>query len=277
MKKLLLIIMMLNAHAILFAQTTIDTVDIRICYDTRTRAHKNARKRTDEHRLDIGKNGVSKYYSHWKTVEDELLDSVLAAGGDFADFTEVRHKKGNPHSSFEYTIFKNYQKPDQLTGICTPYADGKFLFTEEMGQEWELVGDSVYYVLDHPCRKATARYHGHTWTAYYATDIPISEGPWKLCGLPGLIMYARNADKDYIFKCMAIKTHVNEPITIDKKNALSVTPQKLEKIIFEYRSDPFGQLKARMGDDIKVKDSKGREIKQQTYEPVLMDYYEKDK
>ena len=277
MKKILLIITMLNAHLFLFAQITIDTVDIRKCYDTRTRTHKNAKKRVDEHRLDIGKNGISKHYSYWKMVEDELLDSVLSAGGDYVDFTQIRYEKGNPHSSFEYTIFKNYQKPDLLTGICIPYTDGKFLFTEEMGQEWELIGDSIYHVLGHPCRKATTQYHGHTWIAFYAIDIPISEGPWKLCGLPGLIMYARNAEKDYIFKCIAIKTNINEPITIDKKNALSITPQRLEKILFDYRSNPLGLLKARIGDDVKVRDSKGREIRQQTYEPVLMDYYGEDK
>lgn len=277
MKKVLLIGLMLLTHQLLFAQTTIDTADIRICYDVRTRIYKGGKRRKDEHWLDIGKNGISKYYSYWKRLEEELMDSVYAAGGDYGDFNKIQHEKGNPHSSFEFSIYKNYQLSDQLTGICTPYSDVKYLFNEEKGQSWELVGDSVYHILGHPCRKATAIYHGRMWIAFYATDIPVPEGPWKLCGLPGLIMYAQDNEKDYIFNCIAIKTHVDEPISIKKEKAINVTPQKLEKILYDYRANPLLLLKARVGGEVIVRDSKGREMKQQTYEPVLLDYYGKYK
>lgn len=277
MKKYLLFTLMLFASPVVFAQTTVDTVDIRICYDVRMRLYKNKKKRVDEHWLDIGKNGISKYYSYWKRVDQELKDSVYAAGGDYDEYNKIKREKDNPRSSFEFTIFKNYQQNDQLTGICTPYSGSKYLFTEEMGQDWELVSDSVHHVLEHPCRKATARFHGRTWTAYYATDIPVPEGPWKLCGLPGLIMYACDSEKDYIFSCMAIKTKVGEPLTFDKDNAITITPQKLEKTLYEYRSNPLMPLMARTGGDVVVRDSRGREVKQRTYEPVLLEYYRVDK
>lgn len=277
MKKLLFIAIMLYSHQMLFAQTTIDSVDIRICYDVRMSYYKKRKKQMDEHRLDIGKNGISRYYSYWKCLDQELKDSVHAVGGNYDDYNRIKREKGYPNSKFAYTIFKNYQKAYQLTGICTPYSDGKFLFSEEMGQQWNLVGDSVYKVLDHPCRKATARFHGREWIAYYATDIPIPEGPWKLCGLPGLIMFARDADKEYIFKCMAIKTHVNEPIVIDKRDALEVRPQKLEKLLRDYYSNPLGAMNARLGGmEATFRDSKGQVINPQTMkipEPVLLDYY----
>lgn len=277
MKKLLFITLMCQAHLCLFAQTTVDTVDIRICYDARLRyTTKQTKKQIDEHWLDIGKNGVSKYYSYWKHTDQMLMDSVYSTGGDYEDFNRIRHERDIPRSRFEHTIFKNYQQPNQLTGISIPYPDGRFMFKEEMGQDWELAGDSIYQILGHPCRKATARYHGRTWTAFYATDIPIADGPWKLCGLPGLILYARDADKNYIFKCMALKPHVGEPITINKENTITVTPQRLEKILLEYHSNPIAALKARAGGDIVLRDAKGRQISQPTSEPVLMDHYEKD-
>ena len=110
MKKLLFIAIMLYSHQMLFAQTTIDSVDIRICYDVRMSYYKKRKKQMDEHRLDIGKNGISRYYSYWKCLDQELKDSVHAAGGNYDDYNRIKREKGYPNSKFAYTIFKNYQK-----------------------------------------------------------------------------------------------------------------------------------------------------------------------
>ena len=37
---------------------------------------------------------------------------------------------------------------------------------------------------------ATCQLHGRQWTVHYSEDIPTTAGPWKLCGLPGLITEA---------------------------------------------------------------------------------------
>jgi GLPGLI family protein len=39
-------------------------------------------------------------------------------------------------------------------------------------------------------RTATCELHGVKWTVRYDEDIPTTAGPWKLCGLPGLITEA---------------------------------------------------------------------------------------
>ena len=36
------------------------------------------------------------------------------------------------------------------------------------------------------CQKATCTFGGRTYEAWFAPDIPISDGPWKFYGLPGL-------------------------------------------------------------------------------------------
>ena len=54
---------------------------------------------------------------------------------------------------------------------------------------WELSDDTLT-VAGFLCKLATCQLHGRKWTALYSEDIPTSAGPWKLCGLPGLVLKA---------------------------------------------------------------------------------------
>lgn len=49
------------------------------------------------------------------------------------------------------------------------------------------------------CRRADAKVFGRTWTAWFAVEIPVSIGPWKLWGLPGAILEAYDSTNTYLF------------------------------------------------------------------------------
>lgn len=70
---------------------------------------------------------------------------------------------------------------------------------------WEMVPDSTATVLDYECFMATADYHGRRWTAWFAPEIPVQDGPWKLRGLPGLILKAV-ADNGASFTATGVET-----------------------------------------------------------------------
>jgi GLPGLI family protein len=55
------------------------------------------------------------------------------------------------------------------------------------------------------CQKAQAQVRGRYYTAWFAPEIPISLGPWKLHGLPGLILEAKSADNAVEFKFESLK------------------------------------------------------------------------
>lgn len=59
--------------------------------------------------------------------------------------------------------------------------------------DWTL-GDDTVTVGNYPCKTATGELHGRRWTVRYTEEIPSSAGPWKLCGLPGLILKAETTD-----------------------------------------------------------------------------------
>jgi GLPGLI family protein len=50
------------------------------------------------------------------------------------------------------------------------------------------------------CLKATTRFRGRSYIAWYCPSIPVTNGPWKLGGLPGLIIEAYEQNRDLYFK-----------------------------------------------------------------------------
>ncbi len=83
-----------------------------------------------------------------------------------------------------YDTFTNFK----LTEIISP-------------QQWE-ISDDTLTVLGYVCNKATASFRGREFHAWFTVDIPISEGPWKLYGLPGLILQVE--DKEGLFQFESI-------------------------------------------------------------------------
>ena len=55
-------------------------------------------------------------------------------------------------------------------------------------------------VLGYQCKRATTHCFGRDWEVYYAPEIQLSRGPWKLWGLPGLITRATDSDHYFLFE-----------------------------------------------------------------------------
>ena len=65
------------------------------------------------------------------------------------------------------------------------------------------------------CKKATARFRGRNYTAWFTSEIPVPFGPWKLNGLPGLILEAYDTEKNvyWYFKSVEYPSKTKEPLS----------------------------------------------------------------
>lgn len=254
-----------------FGQTVIDTVEYRFVYDAQYKVTERSRRlKTDEHRLEIGRTGVSKYYSYWKDQSHSILDSIFSVGGNHNDIDRIREERSLGNSSFNYYVYKNHPQKG-IQSIDLQNAE-YFLYTEDMGQDWQLAdGDTI--LLNYPCKKAITNYHGRAWEVWYTLDIPIAEGPWKLCGLPGLILRAIDSKREFIFNCIGIYNNVNEPLTFRNKKFKVMEANKVHKLIKEIDADPFGYENMKYGSygTAVVIDAQGKE---QIFKPKKYVYIE---
>ncbi|MBD5366791.1 MAG: GLPGLI family protein [Bacteroides sp.] len=153
-------------------------------------------------------------------IRQQVTDALNNSGGIKRDaqgnITEIKVDHGVlDNVPRRATTFNVYKSP--LTGSITVIdmpggPDNIYLrYTVPMDDlTWE-AGDSTATILGYECQNATATYHGRRWTAWFAPDIPVSDGPWQLYGLPGLIMMAESDGGEYRFTITALY-ECNEPI-----------------------------------------------------------------
>ncbi|MCM1218335.1 MAG: GLPGLI family protein [Lachnospiraceae bacterium] len=66
------------------------------------------------------------------------------------------------------------------------------------------VTNKIDSICGYTCTLATAQFRGRTWSGWFTTEIPVSLGPWKLSGLPGLILKAADESGVYEFECVEL-------------------------------------------------------------------------
>jgi GLPGLI family protein len=101
---------------------------------------------------------------------------------------------------------------------------------------------------NYDCQKATGKFGGRTYDAWFTKEIPYQEGPWKLHGLPGLILEAYDTSNEisFFFKEISKNDDTNIFITSFLNSQFSITTNldDLEKARKAFETDPEGVMGA---------------------------------
>lgn len=154
----------------------------------------------EERMVLLAGNTISLFQSLNQWVREEMLEGMTRA--QFAEY--IRTPENRPPSTrFKYHIFKNYPE-DSLT--ITDFVMGdNFRVAEDLDLvSWE-IGEEQSEIQGYRVQKATTRYAGRTWTAWFAPEIPVNDGPYIFSGLPGLILEVNDTRNHYVFEMVSIE------------------------------------------------------------------------
>lgn len=135
------------------------------------------------------------------------VDSLKSTPGGEAKYMDILQKACmtvEPDGSVSLDLRKGPVKSIN-TYVFTNTADDRLTLYDKFGEDpgyydeplsemsWTIDADSTSSILGYECFMAESDYHGRHWKAWFSPEIPLPFGPWKLHGLPGLILKAEAA------------------------------------------------------------------------------------
>lgn len=151
-----------------------------------TQPHK---RYTEEMLLFFNKN-----LSLYKSYAMHQFDSVLNADAN----APIKIPKATKEQ-----IFVNFNKQELL--LIQPFLTDTFGILQPTPTiSWHLI-DSSKNIGSLTCKKAVGNYGGRTYLCWYTPDIAVRCGPWKLLGLPGLIVEAIDTKNEVSFTLKELK------------------------------------------------------------------------
>ena len=225
--------------------------------------------------LQIGKS-ISKCFSHYSNQVDSL--SALP-NGDMIIGKMINDAMNNgefmrgkyPHKRLKTYIYKNY--PEGRMTVTDGLILQDYCYVDSLHTQIWTMCDSTREVLGYACQQATADFRGRHWTAWFATDIPVSDGPWKLGGLPGLILEAYDEGQQHVFTAVGLERVKDEPIIFNRSfgdNQKFEQTNRLEFLRSKKKSlmDLNGYIQMETGIDL----SQGKPQKVMRYDLLERDY-----
>ena len=217
-KKLIIILMMIPGFQI-FAQETLDKAQYRFYYDHSWEFDSLTLNdtRKDLIILQVGQN-ISKSYSYHTFRSDSLRATpdgrkvFRESINTFVREQMARGERPNPPyvRRMGDMVYKNY--PEGEVTVTNAIGGNYYIYTDELHPQTWKITDSTKTIMDYTCQMAVSDFRGRRWIAWFTPEIPISDGPWKLSGLPGLILKAYDTANHFHFSIVGIENMEDDPI-----------------------------------------------------------------
>lgn len=194
--------------------------------------------------LDIAKDG-SKYYSQ-KAFENDSIIAEMVKKQIASGSRNISISRSSSGGDVSFKVEKSY--PDFKIYLISSIERDSYKILEDRPMKWKILPETQK-IGEFETQKAELDFAGRHWTAWFTTDIPIQDGPYKFHGLPGLIVKIGDKTGSHIMELKGIKNHTKSEeadiqlpegrqIPLLGKKPVDATRQQYAKRLEQYRNDP---------------------------------------
>jgi len=172
---------------------------------------------------------------------------------------------------------------DGLVNLYTPFGTGESpCLVTMLGQLYKVYPNKNYKIDwaiteekrdigGYGCIKAIGQFGGRTYEAWFTEEIPFPVGPWKLNGLPGAILEAKDLTNEVRFRYAGLDKVADKMPLMEIDKLPELPYEKYRKAMENSKADKLGAMMAQLpaGATIKFKTQDGREISQEQAEALM--------
>ena len=177
-------------------------------------------------------------------IEDETLKKLLIDSASNKNYSLTKYSS---------EIYKNHIN-SQIWSRSLAFIERVIVKDTLKSIGW-VIKNEIKFISNIKCQKAEAFIRGRHYVAWFAPEIPINDGPWKIYGLPGLILEAIDVKNKVRFEL--------EELSL-KDNGLGV---------FIKPPQPFGKISVVLSESFPLRAKKNKEnfLKQMRSDPQFAD------
>lgn len=202
--------------------------EYRMIYDFKWKSDK-ADKTYNSELMALANDGKNSYFeSLVKFKYDSLTTDLRNKGSHSFPFPEEEWK-------FPSLIIKDFK--NQTTTAEQEIFDKIYSTKYSCKPRWNILKEKDK-IFDYKVQKAETDFGGRKWYAWFTTEIPINDGPYKFYGLPGLILKINDSEEYFIFE---IKGLTKEKSDISRRNSsalVNLTPKQWNSFWEKYKKEP---------------------------------------
>ncbi|MBV8326955.1 GLPGLI family protein [Chryseobacterium sp.] len=152
--------------------------------------------KTENAYLDISPE-KSVFYSENRIKRDSVMQKAFQGGGGRGSIS--RDQMESLRSNINYSVEKD--KTNQKIFFKDRIGRDIYSYEEDRPINW-IISSETRKIGEYKVQKAETDFGGRKWTAWFTTDLPYQDGPYKFGGLPGLIVKVEDDKGDYSFDLM---------------------------------------------------------------------------
>ncbi len=158
--------------------------------------------KNEEMLLQVGRHS-SRFSASVRVINDSIGNfySTQAFNQETAKklVAAIQSEGGAAHLFCTSSIYKNVPTAPQITQLETLNKQ-KVMTIQAPVIAWTIVSNTDSTIQGYRCTKATTRFEGRNYVAWFTPDIPIADGPYKFSGLPGLIVKISDTKGEHHFE-----------------------------------------------------------------------------